>query len=74
MDLQRTMKNKAVFLDRDGTLNADSVYYIKSVDEFHLFEFTAEALRILTRLGYKNILITNQSALGRNMITVEEIE
>jgi len=74
MDLQRTMKTKAVFLDRDGTLNADSVHYIKSVDEFHLFEFTADALRILTRLGYKNILVTNQSALGRNMITVKEIE
>ncbi|MBU1064914.1 HAD-IIIA family hydrolase [bacterium] len=68
------MKTKAVFLDRDGTLNADSVHYIKSVEEFHLFEFTADALLILTRLGYKNILITNQSALGRDMITVKEFE
>ncbi|MDO9549315.1 MAG: HAD-IIIA family hydrolase [Candidatus Marinimicrobia bacterium] len=74
MDHQNTMKTKAVFLDRDGTLNADSVHYIKSADEFHLFNYTADALRILTRLGYMNILITNQSALGRNMITVKEIE
>jgi len=66
--------NKAVFLDRDGTLNADSAGYIKSVDEFHLFDFTGEALAILTRLGYKNIVITNQSALGRKMLTVDEIE
>jgi len=74
MDSQNTMKTKAVFLDRDGTLNADSVHYIKSVDEFRLFEFTADALRILTRLGYKNILITNQSAIGRDMISIREIE
>lgn len=70
---QRNM-NKAVFLDRDGTLNADSAGYIKSLDEFHLFDFTGEALAILTRLGYKNIVITNQSALGRKMLTVDELE
>jgi len=74
MDHRNTMKTKAVFLDRDGTLNADSVHYIKSADEFHLFDFTATALRLLTRLGYKNILITNQSAVGRKMITIEELE
>ena len=68
------MKTKAVFLDRDGTLNADSVHYIKSADEFLLFDFTAAALRLLTRLSYKNILITNQSAVGRKMITIEELE
>lgn len=67
-------KSKAVFLDRDGTLNADSAEYIKSRDEFHLFDFTGEALAILTRLGYKNIVITNQSAVGRKMLTVEELD
>lgn len=66
--------NKAVFLDRDGTLNPDSAGYIKSRDEFHLFDFTGEALAILTRLGYKNIVITNQSAVGRKMLTVNELE
>lgn len=74
MSSQSTMKTKAVFLDRDGTLNADSPHYIKSVDEFHLFDFTADALKILTRLGFKIILITNQSAVGRKMITVAELD
>lgn len=73
-DYTERKKSKAVFLDRDGTLNADSTEYIKSPDEFHLFDFTGEALAILTRLGYKNIVITNQSAVGRKMLTVEELD
>lgn len=66
--------SKAVFLDRDGTLNEDSVEYIKSTDEFRLFEFTPRALRIFKRLGFKCILITNQSAIGRGLTSREAVE
>lgn len=74
MNDRNIKKEKAVFLDRDGTLNADSVDYIKSVDEFQVFDFTADALSVFTKLGYLNIIVTNQSAVGRGMITIDILD
>jgi D-glycero-D-manno-heptose 1,7-bisphosphate phosphatase len=54
----------AVFLDRDGTLMRD-VDYCCDPKDVHLFPGTAEALRKLKQAGYKLIIITNQSAIGR---------
>ncbi len=68
------MQNKAVFLDRDGTLSEDSVDYIKSIKEFRLFDFTPRALELFARLGYKIILITNQSAISRQMTSLETVQ
>ncbi|HCK98554.1 MAG TPA: hypothetical protein DHW42_00405 [Candidatus Marinimicrobia bacterium] len=67
-------KNRAVFLDRDGTLNEDSVDYIKSSSEFRLFEFTPSALRIFQRLGFLIIIISNQSAIGRGLTTQRAVD
>jgi histidinol-phosphate phosphatase family protein len=69
-------KNRAVFLDRDGTLNEDSTDYIKSTAEFRLFEFTPSALRLFQKLGFLIIIVSNQSAIGRGLMTrwtVDEI-
>ncbi|MBO8131122.1 MAG: D-glycero-beta-D-manno-heptose 1,7-bisphosphate 7-phosphatase [Candidatus Marinimicrobia bacterium] len=68
------MKEKAVFLDRDGTLNRDSLDYIKNLAEFELFDYTPEALKILKELGFKLIIITNQSVIARGMASTEEVE
>jgi D-glycero-D-manno-heptose 1,7-bisphosphate phosphatase len=54
----------AVFLDRDGTLMRD-VDYCGDPQDVHLFPRTAEALRKLKKAGYKLIIVTNQSAIGR---------
>jgi len=54
----------AVFLDRDGTLMQD-VDYCSDPKDVHLFPGTREALRKLKQAGYKLIIITNQSAIGR---------
>lgn len=54
----------AVFLDRDGTLMRD-VDYCGDPQDVHLFARTAEALRKLKKAGYKLIIVTNQSAIGR---------
>jgi D-glycero-D-manno-heptose 1,7-bisphosphate phosphatase len=54
----------AVFLDRDGTLMRD-VDYCGDPRDVHLFPGTPEALRKLKEGGYKLIIITNQSAIGR---------
>lgn len=54
----------AVFLDRDGTLMRD-VDYCGDPREVEVFPQAAEALRQLKRNGYKLIVITNQSGIGR---------
>jgi len=63
-----------IFLDRDGVINEDSSAYIKSPDEFHFIPRSPEAIALLTRHGFEVILITNQSAVGRKMITRETLE
>ena len=56
--------NKAIFLDRDGTINVDFGYVYKP-QELELLPGVAEALRIFQELGYLLIVITNQSGIGR---------
>lgn len=66
--------NRAIFLDRDGTLNYDSRDYIKNLKEFKLFPYTIPALRIFKKLGYKLVIITNQACIGRGLTTKEAVE
>ena len=59
--------NKAIFLDRDGTINVDFGYVYKT-QELELLPGVAEALRIFQELGYLLIVITNQSGIGRGYL------
>ena len=61
--------NKAIFLDRDGTINVDFGYVYKT-QELELLPGVAEALRIFQELGYLLIVITNQSGIGRGYFTL----
>jgi len=63
---------KAIFLDRDGTINEDSVDYIKSSTEFKLFPYSAEAINMLRSLDYKIIIITNQSGIAKGLFTIND--
>lgn len=63
-----------IFLDRDGVINEDSPAYIKHPDEFHFIPKSPEAIALLCRHGFDIILITNQSAIGRNMMSLETSE
>lgn len=67
------VKNKALFLDRDGTINID-YGYVGSVDKFEfidgIFDFCSKA----QSLGYKIIVITNQSGIARGYYTVDDYE
>ncbi len=58
----------AVFFDRDGTLLPD-VNYCGRPEDVHVFDDAAEALRRLKGAGYKIIVITNQSGIGRGYFT-----
>lgn len=58
-----------VFLDRDGVINHDSPAYIKSPAEFVFLPRSLSAIQKLTRSGFRTIVITNQSALHRGLIS-----
>lgn len=62
---------KTVFIDRDGVINRDSPDYIKSCEEFVFLPGSLEALRTLARHNYDVIIITNQSVIGRGMVSPE---
>lgn len=68
------MVRRAVFLDRDGTLN-DDPGYLGEPDNVKLFPDTAEALSILkNKLEYKLIVVSNQSGIARGLISREDVE
>lgn len=65
---------RVVFLDRDGVINHDSPDYIKDLDEFHLLSRSLKALKLLTERGWSVIIITNQSAVGRGLISLSGLD
>ena len=56
--------NKAIFLDRDGTLNID-YGYVHEIDNFKFIDGAIDALRELKKMGYMLVLVTNQSGIAR---------
>lgn len=64
---------KAVFLDRDGTINIHKGY-ISNPDEIELLDGVPEAINILHELGYLVIIITNQPVVARGQCTLEDLE
>ena len=63
---------KAIFLDRDGTINVEKDYIYKSED-LVFEEGTIEALKIFKNLGYILIVISNQSGIARGYFTEEDL-
>ena len=74
-------KNKAIFLDRDGVIN-DLVYYSdegildspNSVEQFTLLPKVIDSLKILRKLGFLLILISNQPGIAKEKYTHDEFE
>ncbi|MCK4957382.1 MAG: HAD family hydrolase [Candidatus Cloacimonetes bacterium] len=64
---------KAVFLDRDGTINQDFKGYISKPEDFHLYPFAAEAIKLLNEAGFLVFVITNQSGIARGYYTLEDL-
>ena len=58
------MKRPAVFIDRDGTIS-EEVGYVNHPSRFHVFPYSAEAIRILNNAGWLAIVITNQAGVAR---------
>lgn len=62
---------KAVFLDRDGTVIED-VGYPRDPEQVRLLPGAAEALERLRRAGFALVVVSNQSGIGRGLVTEEE--
>ena len=65
-------KQNAIFLDRDGTLLKE-VNFLSRVEDIEIFDFTAVALRALKDAGYLLIVVTNQSGIGREIYTEDDM-
>jgi len=67
------MKNKCIFLDRDGVLNVDRVDYVYRMEEFIIPPGVGEALRALKDAGYLLVIITNQSGIAKGVYKREDV-
>ena len=67
------MKRRAVFLDRDGTINVDK-HYLYRWDEFEFMEGVPEAIKGFHDLGYCVIVVTNQSGVARGYYSEDDVK
>ena len=65
--------NRAVFLDRDGTIIAEK-NYLHKVEDVAIFPGAAAALRRLQDAGFKLFIVSNQAGVGRGYFTLAEVE
>ena len=66
-------KQKAIFLDRDGTIN---VYkpFLNKVEQLELIEKAAEAIKLINESEYLSIVVTNQPIIARGESTIENLK
>ncbi len=68
-----TKKQKAIFLDRDGTIN-QYVGFLRDIKDFELLPGVAEAIKEINKSEYLAIVITNQPVIARGEVTLEELD
>ena len=65
-------KQKAIFLDRDGTINK-YVGFLRNIDDFELIDGVSEAIKKINSGGYLAIVVTNQPVIARGEVTFEQL-
>ncbi|MFA5069218.1 MAG: HAD family hydrolase [Candidatus Omnitrophota bacterium] len=67
---------RIVFLDRDGVVNVNPVYrdYVKRPSEFKFLPRSREAIRLLNAAGFKVIIISNQTGVGKGLYTRRDLK
>lgn len=72
---RKNLKNKqrAIFLDRDGTINK-YVGFLRNIDDFELEDNVAKAIKEINELGYLAIVVTNQPVIARGEVTFGELK
>ena len=66
-------KQKAIFLDRDGTINKYKGF-IRDIEDFELLPGVAEAVKRINQEGYLAIVITNQPVIARGEVSLDELQ
>lgn len=66
-------KNRAVFLDRDGTINIEKDY-LHRIEEFEFIPRAPEAIRLLKDAGFLVIVVSNQSGVGRGYFDEQAVK
>ncbi|UKK67570.1 D-glycero-beta-D-manno-heptose 1,7-bisphosphate 7-phosphatase [Prevotella communis] len=65
-------RQKAIFLDRDGTINK-YVGFLRNIDDFELIDGVSEAIKKINQSGYLAIVVTNQPVIARGEVTWDEL-
>lgn len=68
------MLRSAVFLDRDGVINRNRTDHVKSWSEFEFLPGVLQSLRVLAQLAWPIIVVSNQAAIGRGLVSREMVE
>lgn len=71
--LNKKNPRPAIFLDRDGTINAE-VNLLNKAEQMKLIEGAAEAIKLINKSDYLAIIVTNQPVIARNLCSIEELE
>lgn len=66
-------KQKAIFLDRDGTIN-ELVGFLTDINQFNILPGVAEAIRKINRSSFLAIVVSNQPVIARGELTIDELE
>jgi D-glycero-D-manno-heptose 1,7-bisphosphate phosphatase len=74
MSMPGSPRHAAVFLDRDGVIIENRPTYVRRWEDVHIFPQALNALRMAAELPFKIIIVTNQSAVGRGIISLEAAE
>ena len=69
-----SQEQRAVLLDRDGVINRNRSDYCKSWSEFEFLDGALSALARLAQTGFRVIVVTNQSPVGRGMMTRAQVD
>ena len=64
---------KTVFLDRDGVINEERKDYVKNLDEFIILKGVSKAIKLLKEKNFLVIIVTNQSAVNRKLLTENQL-
>lgn len=65
-------KQRAIFLDRDGTINK-YVGFLRNIDDFELEDDVVDAIKLINNSGYLAIVVTNQPVIARGEVSLEEL-
>lgn len=66
-------KQKAIFLDRDGTINK-YVGFLREVEQFELLDGVSEAIKKINQSGYLAVVVTNQPVIARGEVTYDKLQ